>query len=258
MGHQRAAFEVLTQLYAPQTIVQTPLGRMAMRWYSRFDIFIGIMGSLPTTLPRVWFSTMAEYCEAQAASEPNNIPRKIEACTARMRLISMEMALLFGKGASQEVSQDEYMAEHNRLADALASWKDNWDAMLGDPAYLVMDLGGDCVASPGDIVNPFAPNVLYRPPLFAATILTCEWHSVSLMHGSQSASEMSEEMQAELMEHAYAICQICATVEAWPASPAGSLIILHPCLAIAALFIRRDTKHHVWIRRKLALLEGMG
>ncbi|KAK1759451.1 adhesion and hyphal regulator 1 [Echria macrotheca] len=258
MGHQRAALEVLTQLYTPQTIVQTPLGRMAMKWYSRFDVFIGIMGSLPTSLPRVWFTTMAEYCEGQVAAEPGNAVRKVEACMARLRLMSVDMSLLFGKGANQAVTQDEYTVEHRRIADDLEAWKDNWDMMLGDSAYLVTDFGGDRAAKPDDILNPFAQGVLFRPPLFAATILTCEWHSISLMHGSQSALDMSEETQADMMEHAYAICQICATVEAWPMSPPGSLIILHPCLAIAALFIQRNAKHHEWIRKKLALLETMG
>ncbi|KAK0715743.1 hypothetical protein B0H67DRAFT_490196 [Lasiosphaeris hirsuta] len=258
MGHQRAAFELLTQLFTPQTIVQTPLGRMVMKWYSRFDVFIGIMGSFQTTLPREWFTTMIEYCDAQVTRDPRNLSWKVEVCAARLRLISVEMSLLFGKGAREEVSEDEYTAEHHRLTDALETWKDGWDATLRKPAYLVTDFAGDCTAEPDDIVDPYAPGVLFRPPLFAATILECEWHSVSLMHGSQSAFETSEEARTDLMEHAYAICQICATVEAWPLSPGGSLIILHPCLAIAALYVEGDSKHHMWIRKKLALLEAMG
>src|SRR4051812_21965548 len=98
MGHQKAAFELLTQLFTPQTIVQTALGRAILRWYSRFDVFIGIMGSFPTSLPRVWFSTMAEHCSSQAVAHPTSVAWKIEACDARLRLISMEMAVLFGKG----------------------------------------------------------------------------------------------------------------------------------------------------------------
>lgn len=258
MGHQRAALELMTELFTPQTIVQTPLGRMAMRWYSRFDVFIGIMGSYPTSLPRAWFSAMVDYCDAQVTADPSSISWRVENCASRLRLVSMEMSLLFGKGVSQDITQEEYTAEHRRLADALNGWKNGMDATLRDPAYLVADFTPDRPADPTDIVNPFAPGVLFRPPLFAATILSCEWHSITLMHGSQSASEPSEETLADLREHANAICQICATVESWPQSPGGSLIILHPCLAIAGLFVQRDAKHHMWIRKKLALLEGMG
>ncbi|KAK0643615.1 hypothetical protein B0T16DRAFT_459741 [Cercophora newfieldiana] len=257
MGHQRAALELLTQLFTPQMIVQTSLGRTILRWYSRFDVFTGIMGSFPCSLTRVWFSTMAEHCSAQAAADPTSSAWKIEACDARLRLISMEMALLFGKGASQEVTQEEYTTEHRRLSGALNAWKSVWDSTLNDPTHLVMDIGADHDMDSDDIVSP-APGVLFRPPLFAATILVCEWHSISLMHGSQSASDASEEIKSVLMEHANAICRTCATVGEWHESPAGSLIILHPCLAIAALFVQPDAKHHMWIRKKLALLEGMG
>ncbi|KAK4450076.1 adhesion and hyphal regulator 1 [Podospora aff. communis PSN243] len=256
MGHQKAAFELLTQLFTPQTIAQTSLGRTIMRWYARFDVFIGIMGSFPTSLSRAWFSTVADFCSGQAAANPSNVTWKIEACDARLRLISMEMALLFGKGASQEVTREEYAVEHDRLTDALNGWKKVWENTLNDPAHLVMDVGTDAM-DVDDIVSP-GPGLLFRPPLFAATILNCEWHSISLMHASQSASDTSEETRAALVEHANAICRTCATVEGWQQSPPGSLIILHPCLAIAALFVQPDAKHHMWIRKKLALLEGMG
>lgn len=257
MGHQKAAFEVLTELFTPRTIVQTSLGRTIMRWYARFDVFIGIMGSVPTTLPRAWFLTMVEYCSNQAAADPGNISWSIEACDARLRLISMEMSLLFGRGASQEVTQEEYTVEHGRLATALGAWKSIWDAMLNDPAYLVTDFGSEPIVDPDDFVSPVS-GALFRPPLFAATILDCDWHSISLMHGSQSAFESSEETRASLVEHANAICRICSTVESWPPSPAGSLIILLSFLAMAALFVESDAKHHMWIRKKLARLEVMG
>ncbi|KAG7150256.1 hypothetical protein HYQ46_013261 [Verticillium longisporum] len=35
MGHQRAACDIITRLFTPQTAVQTPLGRMVLTWYSR-------------------------------------------------------------------------------------------------------------------------------------------------------------------------------------------------------------------------------
>ncbi|KAK0629883.1 hypothetical protein B0T17DRAFT_202301 [Bombardia bombarda] len=258
MGHQKAALEVLTQLYTPSSVMQSPISRMMLTWYARFDVFVGIMGSFETSLPQEWFSACVEYYESRAVAEPAKLGWKIEAVSARLRLISMEMSLLFGKGARQELTEDEYVTEHQRLSDALDNWKDSWDPALEDPSYLVTDFPAESVLDPNDIVNPFTPGVLFRPPLFASTILSCEWHSIALMHQSQTVSEASGDAQAALMEHAYAICRICETVEFWPQSPGGSLIILHPCLAIAALFVPRDARHHMWIRRKFALLEVMG
>jgi hypothetical protein len=258
MGHQRAAFEVLTNLFTPQTAMQTPVGRAALMWYERFDVFIGIMGSFGTSLSQEWFSAPVEYYESRAAADPNNVGWKIETCSARLRLASMEMALLYAKGAKKEITEEEYIAEHRRITVFWEGWRNTWDPALSDAAYLVNDLPGSETPNPDNIVDPYAPGILFRPPLFASTLLKCEYHSVALMHGSQNARELTEEDRARLMEHAYAILQVGETVELWPQSPPGSLVILHSCLAIAALFVRRDPKHHMWMRRKFALLETLG
>jgi hypothetical protein len=249
MGHQKAAFEVLTQLFTAQSVMQTPAGRVALMWYSRFDVFIGLMGSFEPSLSREWFSTPVEYYESRAAAEPNNVSFKIEACSARLRYTSMEMTLLYSKGAKKEVTEDEYIAEHRRLSAVIDGWKDSLDPTLTDASFLVADFPGNQIPNPDAIVNPFAPGVLFRPPLFASTILASEYHSIALMHGSQGASKLTQEARATLVERAYAICQICESVEFWPHSPAGSLIILQACLSIAALYVRRDPRHHMWIRR---------
>ncbi|KAK4193712.1 adhesion and hyphal regulator 1 [Podospora australis] len=258
MGHQKAAFEVLTQLFSAQSVMQTPVGRAAHIWYARFDVFIGIMGSIPTTLPHEWFLAAVSFYESRAITEPDNIYWKIEASEARMRVISMEMALLYATRSNEEVSENDYITEHQRLARAIEEWKENWDPALTDASFLVLDFPGDRTPDPGDIVNPFSPGVLFRQPLFASTILRCNYHSITLMHGSQAARKLTDDDQEKMMEHAYAICQICEAVELWPHSPAGSLIRLQSNLAVAALFVRRDARDHMWIRRKFALLEVMG
>ncbi|KAK3906293.1 hypothetical protein C8A05DRAFT_11950 [Staphylotrichum tortipilum] len=265
MGHQKAAFEILTQLFTPQTAMQTPIGRVAVAWYSRFDVFIGIMGSFRPSLGREWFAAPAKYYEARAAAEPHRTAWKVEACAARLRLASMDMAVLYAMGAKREVGEEQYAAEHRRLAAAWDEWKAGWDPALTDPAFLVTEFAGGAAAARGAgadsdsmIVDPFAPGALFRPPLFASTVMTCEYHSIAIMHGSQSAGRLTDEERARLTAHAYAILQICESVELWPQSPASSLVILQSCLAIAALFVPRDARHHMWIRRKFALLETMG
>jgi hypothetical protein len=256
MGHQRAALEILTQLFTPQSAVQTQIGRVVLAWYARFDVFIGIMGSFQTSLPREWFSAAIEFYETKADAEPDHLGWKLKGADATLRLISFEMSVLFGKGAREEIIKDEYLAEHGRIARLLEAWKENWDPALTNPACLA-EVPHDLPSNSDDIVPPFVPGILYKPPLFATTILTAEWHSITLMHASQSLGANSG-LATGTQEHAYAICQISETVERWQFSPAGSLIILHAGLAIAALFVPRDPRHHMWIRRKFALLESMG
>jgi hypothetical protein len=258
MGHQKAAFEILTQLFTPQSIMQTPLGRMVLTWYARFDVFIGIMGSVQCTLPRDWYAASASFSQAQVAAEPGNVNWKIDYAAAQLRLISVEMSYLFGKGTRGEIGRDEYLREHFRISRALYEWKERLDPCLVDSAYLVRDLPVDRLGDVNNIVDPYTPGVLFAPPIFASTILTCEWHSITLMHSSQTLEDAAPQPQPDLVGHALAICQITETVGLWPRSPEGSLIILQACLAMAALFVPRDARHHMWIRRKFALLELKG
>lgn len=259
MGHQKAALEVLTELYTPQTVMKTSIGRMILTWYTRFDVFTGIMGSSETMLSREWFIAYVDYYEIRAAENTTELVYKIELCSGRLRLISMEMSLLFGRGARQEVTGEEYTTEHCRLYNALHEWKDACDSALLNPELLVTDLSLSGGATGTDsIFQPLTPGLLFRPPLFASTILTCEWNSIALMHGSQGTSDPSSEIMGRLREHAYVICHICEAVETWPLSPAGSLIIMQPCLGIAALFLPQEDAYQLWIRKKFALFERMG
>lgn len=264
MGHQRAAVEVLNQLFTPQSAMQSPTTLAILTWYVRFDVFVGLMGSFETTLPREWFTTTVAYCQAQAQAEPGKIVWKVEERSASLRLVSVDMSILYGKGARGELSAETYFAEHGRLSKALQDWKDDWDRDLSmtDGSLLVTEFDTSRPLDPDDIVNPYAPGALYHPPLFASTLLTCEWHSVVVMHESQgmtgTGGAVEEHQLAKLGEHAYQICQIFETVELWPSAPSGSLINIQACLAIAALFLPRDMKHHRWMRRKFALLEILG
>ncbi|KAA8636639.1 hypothetical protein SMACR_00876 [Sordaria macrospora] len=258
MGHQKAALEVLTELYTPQTIMQNPVGRMILTWYTRFDVFTGIMGSSETMLPQEWFTAYVDYYETRAAENPTELSYKIEGCSGRLRMISMEMSLLFGRGARQKVTEEEYTAEHCRLYNALHEWKSSWDPALENPEFLVTDLPMDGTTGTDRVFQPLTPGLLFRPPFFASTILTCEWNSIALMHGSQGATEPSSETMEKLRKHAYVVCEIIEAVETWPLSPAGSLIIMQPCLGIAALFIHQEEAYRFWIRKKFALLERMG
>ncbi|KAK0735759.1 hypothetical protein B0T21DRAFT_384528 [Apiosordaria backusii] len=215
MGHQKAALEIFTQLFTPQTVMQSQLGRAAFMWYARFDLFVAIMGSFETTLPREWYLESTIYHNSSVATEPDNISYKFEACSAKLQLTSMEMALLYAKKAQGEVTGEEYSTEHQRLTRSLDDWKAGWDPVLTDPSYLVTDFSGSRTPDPNDIINPFTSGALFRPPMFASTILTVNYHSMSLLHRGQSGIRPTEQAREEMTEHAYRIYQIFEAVEFW-------------------------------------------
>ncbi|KAK1640980.1 hypothetical protein BDP81DRAFT_457917 [Colletotrichum phormii] len=259
MGHQKAAFEMLTHLFTPETATQSPLGRMIVSWYGRFDIFIAMMGGFPTMLAPEWFTTFVEYCDQQAISdEADSLHWKLEAESGRLRVISREMSTLFARGSRGQITPEDFATEHERLQNSLQGWKDGWDHALTDPAYFVTDFSHASPLGDDDIVDPFITGVLYDFPIFSTTLLTSEFNSTMMMHKCQSSTTQREHLYGELRGHAYAICQIFEAVERWPSSPRGSLILIQACIALSALFLPQDAKHHNWIRNKFALLETKG
>ncbi|KAK4194785.1 fungal-specific transcription factor domain-containing protein [Triangularia verruculosa] len=258
MGHQKAALEIFTQLFTPQTVMQSQLGRAALMWYARFDLFVAIMGGLETTLSRDWYLEATTCHDSGAAAEPDNTSWKVEACSAKLQLISMEMATLYAKRAKGQGSGEDFASEHQRLSRCLEDWKAGWDPALTDPSHLVTDFSGSRTPDPNDIVNPFTSGALLRPPLFASTILTASYHSMSLLHNSQSDIRLTEQARVKMTEHSYRIFQIFEAVELWPHSPPGALIALQSSLAVATLNVQRDPRHQMWVRRKFVLLEAMG
>ncbi|KAI6376737.1 hypothetical protein MCOR25_002702 [Pyricularia grisea] len=261
MGHQRAAFEVLTKLYTPQSIIETPTGRTILSWYNRYDVFVGLMGGFAAALPEDWFTSLVSYYHSMSLQDPTNPLWKIEECSARLRLLSREVSLLVAK---QSATPDQsYLDQHASISQRLGAWRDGWDPALSDPAYLVQDLGERAAERPESIVDVSVPGSLYQEPLFPVTLLSCEWHTVVILHECQRADiptkgDGTEELQARLSEQAFAICRIVESIELWPSSPRGSLILTQACLALAALFLPHDAKHQIWIRRKFALLEALG
>ncbi|KAI1658508.1 hypothetical protein F4813DRAFT_388779 [Daldinia decipiens] len=258
MGHQKAAYEILTRLFTPQTIMNSPTSRILLTWYIRFDVFVGMMGGFETSLPRQWFSTVVQFCQEHVERDPEDVGIKTELHASALRLISRDMSILYARGGRGELSGDDFAIEHNHITERLYGWRANLDPALTDPSFLVTDLPHKVPISEGDIVDPYKSGHLYDFPLFSTTELIAEWNSILVMHKSQEAFALQQKPSDELRGLAYAICEIFETVERWPSAPNGALIPIQACLAIAALFLPRDEKHHMWLRRKYAMLEALG
>ncbi|KAI0022704.1 hypothetical protein F4780DRAFT_163590 [Xylariomycetidae sp. FL0641] len=258
MGHQKAALEILTGLFTPETIMEQPTTRILLTWYARFDVFVAMMAGFETTLPRMWLSAAVDFSQRQADGDPSSLVWKIEAHAAALRLISVDMSILYARGGRGEIPRDVFASEHAHITDQLCRWKENLDPAITDPKYLVSDFAHSDQASDSNIVDPRKSRYLYNFPLFQMTILMVEWHSILVMHKSQESPTLLQQPSDELRELALTICELFESIELWPSTPNGALVTTQACLAIAALFVPRDEKHHTWIRRKYALLEALG
>ncbi|KAJ3570952.1 hypothetical protein NPX13_g5549 [Xylaria arbuscula] len=256
--HQTAALQILTQLYSPESIKQSPISAL-LTWYIRFDVFVAMMGGFETALPREWFIAAVEGSEKKVEDNPDDLAWRTEVQATNLRLISMDMSLLYAKSARGDISPEDYSAEYNQISARVWEWKTGLDPAIIDANFLVTDFHYRRPLTDADILDPYKPGSLYKPPLFSTTILFMEWYSIIIMHTSrQEAYGLQQEPSSELRSLALSACEMFETVQRWPDAPSGALIAVQACLALACLFIPRDHKYMMWIRRKYALLEAAG
>ncbi len=258
MGHQKAAFEILNSIFNSQTIMDTTVGRICRSWFTRNDVIIALLGGFPTDLSRDWFTCAVSYCQKQQSQHPDELQWAIEGRSARLYLVSYDMSLIYSKAVNEEISEFEYNREHKKIMDRLLEWKQTWDPRLTDPAFLAQDDSWKRPLDEADIVNPYEPNLLFKAPLFSTTLISTEWHALMLLHISQAKHIPRETLTSELEKHGYALCQYFEAMEYWPETPTGTLMLLQQAITLASLFLPQDDRHHMWLRRKQALIETMG
>lgn len=238
--------------------MESPIGRICRSWFTRNDVIIALLGGLPTDLSRDWFTCAVSFFQKRQREHPDELQSLIEGRSARLYLISYDMSLIYSRAVNEELSDAEYNSEHKKLTDRLLEWKQTWDPRLTDPAHLTNDDSWKRPLDESDIVNPYEPNLLFKKPLFSTTLISIEWHSLMLLHLSQAKHTPKEDLSPELEKHGYAICQYFEALEYWPETPTGTLMLLQQAITLASLFLPQDDRHHMWLRRKQALIETMG
>ncbi|TVY49462.1 hypothetical protein LOCC1_G000576 [Lachnellula occidentalis] len=258
LGHQKAAFQLLTQLYTPETVMQSEMPRIILGWYMRFDVFAGLMGGFETVLSREWFSSTYEFCQRQIESEPASLKWKIEASIAEHRLVSTDVSLLLVRMGKGELSIDQFMSENVVAGRRIQEWKTKMDPVLQDKRFTVTDFPGARPRDPNSIVDPYLPGIIYNGPLWVMNVATIDCLALDVMLKYQTALILKNEPGDELRQIAYRICQYFEALENWPGSPPGTVVACQASLGIACLFLPRDHRHAMWARRKFALIESHG
>lgn len=258
LGHQKAAYEILTEMFTPETIMQTEMTRTVLAWYMRFDVFAGLLGGFQTVLSRDWFSYAHEFFRQQVIKEPDILSWRVENALSQYRLLAMDMSLLFARMGKGEITRDQFVVENDVISQKIEDWKTKMDPALQDRRYLVTEFTDARPLDLDDIVDPYQKDTLYTGPLWVMNIANIDWISIDIMHKYQTALTLGLQPAAELVTKAYASCQLFEAVQYFSGSPPGTLIACQASLGIACLFLPRDSRHAMWARHKLAAIEAMG
>ena len=258
LRHQKAAYNILTELFTPLTAMQNEISRFVLCWYMRFDGFASFMGGFEAILSREWFSYAQEFFQDQVAREPSDLNWKIESAIASSRLIAIDMSSVFAKKGSGEISHEQFLSENEVIGRRIKEWMAKMDPALQDRRFLVTNLEGVLSLEPDAIFDPYILNTIYSGPLWAMNVVIMDWYSIDLMHRYQTALALSTPPSADLGLQAYTICKLFEAVELWPGSPPGTILACQASLGCACLFLPKDERHAMWARRKLATIELNG
>ena len=249
---------MILEFYTPQTIMQTETRRKILAWYSRFDVYVGLLSGYETTLPHEWFSAETNYLTWRARQYPDKLIYEFDRKTAANRLMAMDMALLFAKVKKGAISMEEFVKENQALRYRLDTWLDDMSTLISNQDYMVMSFEGSQPANPDDIVDPHKPGGLYQGPLWDLNFVILDWHALSIMHEFQTAMLLQQQPPPHLAQRALEGCRILETFEYWSKSPPGATLVDQAIVGVASIFLQKDERHIMWSRRKLAKIESMG
>jgi hypothetical protein len=258
MGHQKAACEMIKELYTPETICQSDMHRKMFSWYVRFDLFAGFMAGNDLVLGNEWFTSHCNYVKQLSISEPGNIDWRLEALYAEHRILGVEMAQLLAKLPRQEITVQDFIRENEILSEKITAWQTEVSTLRSYTEYFVLEFKDQRPLGPDDIVNPYEPGKLFTGPLFPANYMMVDYLAMEVMHKYQTAMALQQPPPAELTELSLAQCQILEALDLYPESPLGAILPTQASLGLICLFVPRDEKHISWCRKRLAKMESHG
>ncbi|KAL8924137.1 MAG: hypothetical protein Q9172_002846 [Xanthocarpia lactea] len=258
LGHQKAAYSMLTELYSVDSITDNELRRKVLSWYSRFDLFAGFMSGYETVLGREWLAANEHYHAEQADQHPESVDHKLEAAVASHRVLAIDMVMLFAKLPRDAITLERFQKDNELLAVRIRKMREDLEPLLSDDRYMVKSFAGAPERDEGDIVDPYKPGGLRQGPLWTVNFLLMDWLGISIMHTYQTALILQQKPPPGLVDIALELCRLFEAIQYWPGSVPGSMLSAQAGLGIAVVFLPKDERHTMWCRKKLAAVESQG
>ncbi|KAL5119241.1 hypothetical protein ACEQ8H_002952 [Pleosporales sp. CAS-2024a] len=256
MGHQKAAFDMLTRLYTPKTIVQSDFLLKVSLWYIRFDLFVGFQSGSEAVLSRDWYEAVHECYVAKVRENPGDIGVKYEERFAYSRLVAKDSNDLFARTQKGLITPHDFMTQLPILRKKVDSLHACIPQELLDPAHKVAHIPGQ--PNPNDIVNAYEANIMYKDDWYTTNFLRLDIWGIVFMLNVSEAMALRRPFSPEATKEAYAAVQLFEAMCVYPESPEGAVLEAQVSFAIAALFLPKDQKTTQWCRRTFAKIEASG
>ncbi|KAK1046898.1 hypothetical protein LTR74_017879 [Friedmanniomyces endolithicus] len=260
LGHQRAAHQILTDLFTPQTIMQDETRRRIISWYIRFDLFAASMAGTETNLGREWFAACAEFYTLQARERPHDLGATFEKFFSTSRLLATDSTLLFAAKKKNTLSDEQFATEVDNIRNQITRFKHLVETVFDEPAnFVTVSPHAPAPSAEDDITDFRDAHFLYGGDYFTMNYVLIDFWAIDMMFRNRLATTTpSPQVAAQLVEIALKECKMFEAVEHCEQKPPGAILGCQASLGIASLFLPRDRKHTDWCRRKFALIEQKG
>lgn len=256
MGHQKAAFEMLTRLYTPQSITESDFLLKVFSWYIRFDLMVGFQSGGEAVLGREWYVAVHERYAQKVAENPEDVGMQYEERFAYSRTVAKDSNDLFARTGKGLVSPQDFMQQLPRLKEQVEGLQTTVFPKLLDPSYKVSCIPGS--AEPSDIVDAYEPNIIWKGPLWTSNYLCLDTWGIIFMFNISVSMALKQPLDPALAKSAYRIIQIFEAMRTYPDAPPGTILEAQVCFAIATLFLPKDAKTVSWCRKRFANIEAAG
>ncbi|TKA80129.1 hypothetical protein B0A55_03319 [Friedmanniomyces simplex] len=258
LGHQRAAHQILTDLFTPQTIMQDETRRRIISWYIRFDLFAASMAGTETNLGREWFAACADFYTLQARERPQDLGAKFEEFFSTSRLLATDSTMLFAAKKRNTLSNERFAKDVDIISGQITRFGQLIETVFDDPANFVTVSPQAPAPSDDDITDFRDEHFLYGGDYFTMNFILIDFWAIDLMFRNQLATALNSQTLAPLADIALKKCKMFEAVEHYDQGPPGAILGCQASLGIASLFLPKDKKHTDWCRRKFALIEQKG
>ncbi|CUS09146.1 unnamed protein product [Tuber aestivum] len=254
MEHRNAATKILTALWTPETMSETPQRRMVFNWFAHFDVLVAMMAGHRTTVDSQWTDFNRQAVHREAEANPDNISLKVENASCEFRDLAMDISILTAKRSQGLIIMEDFLIESARLLQACKSWFESLDPIIMSGAEKVLKKASTCVEDD----CPFEPATIYKGNKWAVNFLVCDYYGLIIMLKHQIALTNGTGPEVSLQDLAIKICNVLAAVEVYPDAPSGALLAAQAPLGLSALWIPNNKRYRRWIQKQLAKIEQMG
>jgi hypothetical protein len=215
-----------------------------------------------TRLDRQWFEANASWYFDQINTDLDgdiDIENTLAYFVASNRLIGYDLASLFAKFKKQEIDIEDFHQENAQIVHRLDEMKRQIES-FNDDYYRVKEFPVERSQplTADDIVNPYAPGGLFKDALWPLNFMWLDWYGIDMMQRYQTAALLEQPIPPELGQMSLEVCRVYEAIDRWPDAPNGAILGAHATLGMALVFLKRDDRHTMWARRKLAAVERLG